>query len=174
MTTPSSGIPLALIAAVAENGAIGLRNRLPWHIASEYRYFQDTVAGHPAIMGRNTFAALGQPLARSANIVVTRARDLRASGVLIVHSLDEAIALGRQIAGRDKAGEIFICGGADIYRLTLPLAQRLYLTQIHLNPQADTFFPPFDQAGWRETRREFHKALPGEDGDYTLTILERK
>lgn len=168
-------ITVSAIVAVAENGVIGKNNGMPWHIKSEFQYFKKTTMGHPVISGRKSFEALGkEPLPGRANIIVTRDKDYSASGVTVVHTVEEAITLAKDIAEKDGVKEIFICGGAEIYRQSLHLTDKLYYTEIHLKPAGDIFFPAFDKNEWVETKREFHKALAGEDADYTITVLERK
>lgn len=167
-------IKVSLIAAVAENGVIGRNNELPWHIKSEFQYFKNTTVGHPIVMGRRSFESLGKPLPKRANIVVTRDRSFRAEGVIVAHSLEEGLGIARDIAAKDKVEEVFIGGGADIYRLSLPGADRLYLTEVHMKPEGDTLFPAFDRSEWQEVKREFHPKLAGETADYTITVLERK
>lgn len=170
----SGDIKIALIAAIADNGVIGRNTALPWHIKSEFQYFRNTTLGHPIVMGRKSFEALGKPLPKRANIIVTRDQAFSAPGTLVAHSLEDGIALGREIALKDGVGQVFIGGGADIYRSTLDIADRLYVTEVHMAPEGDTRFPPFDRSQWIETKREFHNAQPGEDADYTITVLERK
>ena len=162
-----------LIAAVAENNVIGDKGNMCWRIKSELQYFKKTTLGYPVIHGRKSFEALRAPLPNRANIVVTRDKNYTATGAEVVHSLDDAIARAKDIAARDGKDGIFIVGGAEIYRATLPLAERLYLTEVHIKPAGETHFPTFDRSQWRETMREFHKAQPGESADYTLTVLER-
>lgn len=165
---------LSLIAAVAENGVIGRDGDLPWRIKSELQYFKKTTLGKILIHGRRSFAALGKALPGRDNIVITRDKNYAAEGVFVVHSLDEALALAQKIATEKNIDEVFIAGGAEIYKETLPRADRLYLTDVHMTPEGDTFFPAFDRGEWLETTREFHKAATGEAADYTLTVLERK
>jgi dihydrofolate reductase len=167
-------VKVSLIAAVAENGVIGRDGQLPWHIKSEFQYFKNTTIGHPIVMGRRSFESLGKPLPKRANIVVTRDKNFRAEGALVLHTLEEGLAAARAIAEHEGVDEVFIGGGSDIYRLTLPEADRLYLTEVHLKPEGDTLFPAFDREEWREVKREFHKAKEGETADYTITVLERK
>lgn len=169
MTTPF----ISLIAAVARNGIIGSNKDLPWRIKSEMQYFKRTTIGKPIVMGRKSLESLGKPLPGRANIVITRNPDFYVEGCIIVPSLQAGLDAARDIALRDGIDEIFIGGGADIYRQTLPLAQKLYLTEVHLEPEGDTSFPDFDRSAWQETKREFHAALPGETADYTITVLER-
>lgn len=165
---------LSLIAAVAENGVIGRAGDLPWRIKSELQYFKKTTLGKILIHGRRSFDALGKPLPGRDNIVITRDKEYTAPDALIVHSIEEALVLARKISLEKNIDDIFIVGGAEIYKATLPKADRLYLTEIHLKPEGDTFFPDFNRDEWQESRREFHTALPGEAADYTITVLERK
>lgn len=167
-------IKVALIAAVAENGVIGRNGDLPWRIKSEMKYFKATTISCPVIHGRKSFESLGKPLPDRANIVITRDKNYAADGVIVVYSLDEALARAKTIAKETGVSIVFVCGGENVYRESLPLADRLYLTEVHLKPEGDTRFPGFDRNEWIETKREFHKALPGEDADYTITVLERK
>lgn len=162
------------IAAVAENGVIGQGNKLPWHIASEWQYFMNMTRHKPVIMGRKTFESLGKPLKDRANIIVTRDPGYQRPGIIVTTTLEKAIAIAATIAAETGQDEIMIGGGAEIYRLALPLSDRLYLTEIHLRPAGDTLFPAFDRSAWVETKREFHKAKKGESADYTITVLERK
>jgi len=172
MTAPDD-IHIYLIAAVAENNVIGANGDMCWKIKSELQYFKKTTVGYPVIHGRKSFESLGAPLPGRANIVITRDRNYAAEGIIVVHSLEDALALGKDIAAKDGKEAVFIAGGAEIYRATLPLAQRLYLTEVHMKPEGETRFPAFDRSAWRETKREFHTALPGESADYTITVLER-
>lgn len=164
---------LSLIAAIGKNGIIGRGNELPWRIKSEMQYFKRTTVGKPIVMGRKSFESLGKPLLDRTNIIVSRNADYQVEGCVTVASLDEGLATARRVAARDGVDEIFIGGGAEIYRQTLPLADRLYLTEVHLAPEGDTSFPAFDRSQWREIKREFHAAQPGESADYTITVLER-
>jgi dihydrofolate reductase len=167
-------IKVSLIAAVADNGVIGKNNELPWRIKSEFQYFKNTTVGHPIVMGRRSFESLGKPLPKRANIVVTRDKNFKAEGVIVAHSLEDGLRIAKDIAAKDNVDQVFIGGGADIYRLSLPGADRLYLTEVHLKPEGDTLFPTFDRTAWTEVKREFHPAKEGETADYTITVLERK
>lgn len=164
---------ISLIAAVGENGIIGKGNELPWRIKSEMQYFKRTTTGKPIVLGRKSFESLGKPLLDRTNIIISRNPDYHIDGCVTVTSLDEGLAAARDVAARDGVDEIFIGGGAEIYRQTLPVADRLYLTEVHLAPEGDTLFPAFDRTAWREIKREFHAAKEGESADYTITVLER-
>lgn len=165
---------ISLIAAVAENGIIGRDGALPWRIKSELQYFKDATIGKPVIHGRKSFESLGAPLPDRANIVITRDANYNDEGILVTDSLEKAFAMAQDIAQQTGQDEIMIAGGAEIYRISLPLADKLYLTEIHLSPEGDTKFPAFDRGDWMETKREFHAAQKGESADYTITVLERR
>lgn len=164
---------ISLIAAVAENGVIGSNGDIPWRIKSDFRYFKEMTTGKPVIMGRKTFEGLpGGPLKNRPNIVISRDPAYSPNGGTAARSFEEAIDLAR--ATNTGSDEIMIAGGAEIYRLALPMADRLYINKIHVRPEGDTFFPPFDRDDWIETRKEHHAAGPDETADYTITILVRK
>jgi len=166
---------IAMIAAAAENGVIGMANKLPWDIKSEWQYFKRTTKHKPVIEGRLTFESRGAvPFKDRPNIVITRNTDYKAEGVIVTQTLEKAIAIAHKIAVETNQDEIMIGGGAEIYRQALPLADRLYLTEIHLKPEGDTTFPAFDRNEWTETKSEFHPALPGETADYTIRVFDRK
>lgn len=136
-----------IIAAVADNGAIGKGNALLWHIADDMRYFRKTTSGHAVIMGRRTFESIGRPLPKRRNIVLSGTM-APAEDVLVAGSLDEAFALAE---GDDAC---FIIGGAEVYRQAMPLADKLYITEVHVTPtDADVFFPAVPSAIWKEDFR---------------------
>ena len=144
-----TGTPrIAIIAAVARNGVIGLRNRMPWHLPEDLKRFKRLTLGHAVIMGRRTFESIGKPLAGRNNIVVTRSHDWTGSGCRATHSIETALAAVQE---QEAA---FVIGGAEIYALALPLACRLYITEIERDFDGDAFFPEFDRSQWREVSRE--------------------
>ena len=138
---------LSMIVAAAQNRAIGKGNRLLWHISEDLKYFKQTTLGHAVIMGRRTFESIGKPLPDRRNIVISRTMP-PAAGVETAASLDDAIA---RCAGETEA---FVIGGGTVYREALPLVQRIYCTEVHADYEADTFFPPIDNAAWREVSRK--------------------
>ncbi|MCG9065883.1 dihydrofolate reductase [Laribacter hongkongensis] len=142
--------PLALIAACARNGVIGLDNRMPWHLPEDLAYFKRVTLGKPVVMGRKTFESIGRPLPGRLNIVVTRNPGWQAAGVQVAHSLDAALAL----AAAAVPEEIMLIGGAELYRQALPQADVLYLTEIDAEFAGDAFFPEVDLARWRIDREE--------------------
>lgn len=158
---------ISIIAALAENRVIGVRNTLPWRLPNDLRHFRHLTTGHAIVMGRKNHESIGKPLPERTNIVVTRNRDYRASGCLIAHSLNEALILAKDDP------EIFVIGGAEIYREALPRAGRLYLTQVHAEVHGDTFFPEIDRNDWKETARERHEADDKHAHAYSFVVLER-
>ncbi|MGE5467825.1 MAG: dihydrofolate reductase [Ignavibacteria bacterium] len=148
---------LTLIAAVARNGVIGQDNRLPWQLPEDMAHFKALTTGHAVIMGRKTWDSLPpkfRPLPQRTNIVVTRDPTFRAPGATVVHALPAAIAA----AGQDAA---FVIGGAEIYGLALPLADRIEFTEVELDCEGDAFFPAFDRGQWREVARERGQSANG-------------
>jgi len=154
---------ISIIAAMSSNRAIGLSDGLPWHLPADLKRFKQLTMGRPMIMGRKTFDTIGRPLPGRLTIVVTRRTDFAHPGVLVAHSIEDAL---------DQAGdveEIFIAGGGEIYRLTLDVADRIYLTVIHQEFEGDVFFPPFDESKWEVVEeQEFH---PDEQNPLRFTFL---
>jgi dihydrofolate reductase len=142
---------ISLIAAMAKNRAIGLGNGLPWHLPADLKWFKARTTGRTLIMGRKTFETLRGPLPWRTTIVVTRQPDYAPPGVLVTRSIDEALALA-------EGDEVFVAGGADIFRQTLDRADRLYLTRIERDYPGDTFFPEYDESSWHLVEREDHAA----------------
>jgi dihydrofolate reductase len=146
------------VVAVARNGVIGKDGALPWRYPEDMRHFKRVTLGHAVIMGRRTWESIGKPLVDRRNIVVSRAA---LPGVEVVPTLEQALALARTADDEPR-----VIGGAGLYAAALPLATRLYLTEVEREVEGDTFFPPFDRTAWRETERR-----PG-DG-VSFVILER-
>jgi dihydrofolate reductase len=158
---------VTLVAAVAENGVIGSGNRMPWHLPADLKRFKALTLGKPILMGRKTFEAIGKPLPGRRNFVLTRAGNLRVPGVEIVHGFDEALA-----ASAD-APELMVIGGAEVYRLAMPRAQRMHLTRVHAALVGDTRFPNCDWNEWRKVERSTHPADERNAYAMTFLVLER-
>ena len=139
---------LSLIAAVADNGVIGRGNRLPWHLPADLAHFKRLTLGKPILMGRRTWESLPGLLPHRTHVVISRNPDYRVEGGFVVGSLAEAI----ETFG--DAEELMVVGGGQLYAQALPLASRLYLTEVHCEPEGDAFFPPFDRSRWREVDRQ--------------------
>jgi len=159
---------LAVIAAVAANGVIGAGNRLPWRIAEDLRRFRALTMGHAVIMGRKTWESLPHALPGRQNIVVTRQQDYLAAGAEIAGSFDDALSLVR------LPEPAFCIGGGELYRVALPRATTLHLTEIARDFAGDAAFPPFPAPDWRQTAREAHRT-EGPDGfAYAYVTYERE
>jgi len=158
-----SGAPrVVLVAAVAANGVIGGKGKLPWHLPEDLRHFKALTLGHPVIMGRKTWESLGKPLPGRENIVVTRSPGYDAPGASVASSLGAALAL--------CAGEsvVYVIGGGELYAAALPVADGLALTEIQREFAGDARFPGFDRAAWRETRRQPRTGGDGLRFDFVL------
>lgn len=159
---------ISLIAAMAENRVIGANNALPWRLPADLKHFRRLTSGHHIIMGRRNYESIGKPLPDRTNIVVTRNTDYRAPGCLVRNSIEEALAAVR------NDSEVFIIGGAEIYRQVLDRADRLYLTLIHASIEGDTYFPEFNGHQWQEISRESHAADETNPHAYTFLTYARK
>ncbi|PJE79157.1 Dihydrofolate reductase type 3 [invertebrate metagenome] len=164
---------LAIIAAVAENNAIGINNKLPWYLPGDLRYFKAVTMGKPVIMGRKTFESLRKPLPGRTNIVITHNKAFTREGIQIVYSLPDAISLAEDIALINGNDEIIVMGGAEIYRQALPETRRLYLTRVNQSFKGDTFFPDIDDQQWEEVAKEDHEADDGQL-NYSYVVLDRR
>jgi dihydrofolate reductase len=162
-STGPTGYPrVYLVAAVAANGIIGAKGKLPWHIPEELKHFKRLTLGHPVIMGRRTWESLKGALPQRENIVVTRTPGYQAPGAAVANSLDAALAL---CAGEPVA---FVIGGTQLFEESLPLAAGMVLTEIQRDYQGDTWFPKWDRSQWRESQREAHTAPDGTRFDFVL------
>jgi dihydrofolate reductase len=141
---------ISLIVAVSRNGVIGRDNQLPWHLPEDLKYFKSVTMGKPILMGRKTYDSIGRPLPGRTNIVITRDPQLCAAGVEVADSLQGAMALAERACASAGAEEIMVIGGEQIYRMTLPVADRLYLTQVDAEVEGDAYFPEVDSTCWNQ------------------------
>ncbi len=163
---------ISLIVAIGKNNELGKGNTLLWHMPADMKFFRETTRGHAVVMGRKTFESLKGPLPNRKNIVITRDKNYKKEGTEVVHSLDEAIQIPRVPLGKDQ--EIFIIGGAEIYKQAIGIADRLYITHINAEDKdADTFFPEIIPVVWNEISREEHKKDSENPFDYTFSVYER-
>lgn len=165
--------PVALIAAVADNLCIGRNNKLPWQLPGDLKYFRQVTWGKPIIMGRKTWESLRGALPGRTNIVITRQANFVAAGARVVASLEAALELAQDIALIEACEEVIVMGGAEIYRQSLALADRLYLTQVHAAVEGDAFFPAYDLAAYRETGREDFAASGDNPYAFSFVRYER-
>ncbi len=164
---------IALIAALASNRCIGVDNKLPWYLPEDLKYFKAVTTGKPVIMGRTTFDSIGRPLPNRTNIVVTRNTAWSHPGVKVAHSLEAALKIAEAQAFLDGGDEVVVMGGAQIYAQALPLADRLYLTEVAKDVAGDAFFPAYDPAEWEELQRQAHHYEPSQT-DYSFVIYQRR
>jgi dihydrofolate reductase len=159
---------VSLIVAMAQNGVIGRDNGLPWRLPQDLKRFKAFTLGKPILMGRKTFESIGRPLPGRLNLVLTRDRSFGADGVTVVHSVEAALTH----AG--ASDELVAIGGAEIYRLVLPFARRIYLTHVHADVPGDTFFPDFDPSQWDDVECRMHPADDEHAYPLTFLTLERR
>ena len=160
---------LSAIAAMDEHQVIGDRNQLPWHLPADLRHFKALTTGNVILMGRKTHAAIGKPLPNRVNIIISRDSTYDAPGCLKSPTIDGALALAAA-----QGTPIFIIGGAEIYRQTLPLISRLYLTIIHHTFEGDAFFPALEENVWETIDTESHEKDAENPYDFTFMTLARK
>jgi dihydrofolate reductase len=155
-----SEVAIALIAAAARNGVIGIDNRLPWRLPEDLRCFKRLTMGKPVVMGRKTWESLGRPLPGRVNIVVSRNPNVRAVGAEVFSDLEAALRRAQALAADTGVPEVMVIGGETIYRQALPLAQRIYLTEVDLSPEGDAWFPPLAPEAWRQMRTDVLTEAP--------------
>lgn len=164
-----AGVPtISLIVAMARNRVIGASGRIPWHLPNELRLFKQLTMGHHLIMGRKTHDSIGRLLPGRNTVIVTRQPGYRVPGAVIAHSIDEAI----RACGDDP--QIFVIGGAELYRAALPAADRIYLTTVDAEPAGDTFMPPIDWDAWRESSVQDFPADERHAHAYRFAVYERR
>lgn len=158
---------ISLIAAMAKNRVIGVNNTLPWRLPEDLQHFKALTLGHHILMGRKTFESIGRPLPGRTTVIITRNAFAAPLGCVVADSIQSAIDA---CAGD---GEIFFVGGAQLYEQALPLADRLYLTEIQADFAGDAWFPEFDRSAWMEVRRN-HRHDEASGLDYDFVIYGRK
>ena len=158
---------VSIIVAVAQNGTIGDKNALLWHISEDLRFFKRTTSGHPVIMGRKTYDSLGRPLPNRTNVVISRTAQ-NIEGCTVVRSLEEAMALF------PAEEEIFIIGGAQIYALALEVADRIYITRVEHDYEGDTSFPEWNQSKWQLVSREAYPCGEKYPHPFAFELYQKK
>ena len=167
-------VRLVLVAAVAQNGVIGLNGGLPWRLSSDLKRFKALTWGKPLVMGRKTFELIGRALPGRETIVVTRDPAFASSGVFVARSVGAALDLAAERARAMGADEIIVAGGAEIYAQTIERASRLFITEVTLDAEGEARFPPIDPLQWREVRRETGERGPRDDADFAFVEYERR
>lgn len=163
---PFSPTTLSLIVAMDEGGLIGRGGQLPWRLPEDLKFFRRNTLGKTVLMGRKTFQSLGKPLDGRDNWVLTRDPAFRPAGVRVFADFEAALAA-------HGGGELMVIGGADLFRLALPRAHRLYLTRVHARLEGDTWFPPWNPGEWREVAREDRPADARHAWPYSFVTLDR-
>lgn len=159
---------VSAVVAIAEDNGIGKNNQLLWRLPADLKHFKEITTGHTVIMGRKTYESVGRPLPNRRNILITRKTDLEIPGVTVVNTLQQALDLC------SDEEEVFIVGGAEIYKMAMDATNRIYLTVVHGTFDADTFFPAIDRNVWKETAEEKHEADEKNPFAYTFSTLVRK
>lgn len=158
---------ISIVVAIAQNNAIGKNNQLLWHLPKDLKHFKDITSGHTVIMGRKTYESVGKPLPNRRNIIITR-QNIVIDGCEVVNSIEEALKL---CTGET---EVFIVGGAEIYKQAMALTDRIYLTIVHQEFDADTYFPEIKETIWKETERQDHESDEKHLFPYSFITLERR
>lgn len=161
---------ISLIVAASENNGIGKSNQLLWHLPNDLKYFKNTTWGMPVIMGRKTFESVNKPLPGRINIVITSQKDWHSDNVLAANDLESSI----RMAYETNCKEVFIIGGGEIYKQAFSKAEKIYLTRVHANLEADTFFPAIDESVWEQTGNLDFPADEKHAWPYTFQVWERR
>lgn len=165
--SPLGDLGVSIVVAISTNNAIGKNNQLLWHLPADLKHFKEITSGHPIIMGRKTYDLIGRPLPNRRNIVITRQSGLIIPNVEVVLSLEEAISICK------AENEVFVIGGAEIYKQALAFTNTIYLTTVHQNYDADVFFPELKENEWKEITKEYHPADEKNNVAYTFSTLKR-
>jgi dihydrofolate reductase len=165
---------VSLVVARGRNGVIGREGGLPWRLSSDLALFKASTLGKPVIMGRRTWDSLPRrPLPGRLNLVLSRDGAFEPQGAVACETFAEALEIAREQAAEDGVDEVCVIGGRALFDLALPKARRLYLTEVEAEPEGDVAFPAFDEAAWREVRREAHPAGERDDHPFVFRVLER-
>ena len=160
---------VSAIAAAAENRVIGSDGKIPWYLPADLKYFKRTTLNHHVIMGRKTFLSLGKPLVNRTNIILTRDPFFMVSNCLVAHSIEEALGM----AYDNGEEEAFIAGGAEIYQQSIPYWDRLYLTEVEIEPEGDAYFPKIDKENWKLVKSDPREPDEKNKIPYTFKLFER-
>ncbi|HEX8576003.1 MAG TPA: dihydrofolate reductase [Flavobacterium sp.] len=159
---------IVMIAAVAQNNALGKDNRLVWHLPDDFKRFKQLTSGHHIIMGRKTFESFPKPLPNRTHVIITSQKNYRQESCIIVHSIEEAL---KAVPHDD---DVYIIGGGQIYELGMAFADALEITRVHADFEADAFFPAIDTNKWQLVKEEFHPKDDRHDYDFTYQTFKKK
>jgi dihydrofolate reductase len=157
---------ISIVVAISENHVIGKDNKLLWYLPNDLKHFKDITTGHTVIMGRKTYESVGKPLPKRRNIIITR-QDITIEGCEVVNSIEAAVALCK------NEEEVFIVGGAEIYKQSMRLTNRIYLTIVHKEFDGDSFFPEINKSEWNEVHREDYQPDEKNSLPYSFITFER-
>ncbi len=158
---------IAIVVAASENNVIGKDNQLIWHLPADLRYFKNLTMGHPILMGRKTYESIGKPLPGRTTVIITRQHDLQMPGCIVTNSLDEAIAEAQKL---DQ--DVYIIGGAEIYRQAISKADTIYLTRLHHHFDGDAYFSELAEGDWETINTDKHE--PDEKNKYSYSFITMK
>ena len=158
---------VSIVVAMARNGAIGREGGLPWHLSSDLLHFKSITMGKPIVMGRLTHESIGRVLPGRENIILTRNKNYKADGCTVINDLSEVMSRSNEF------DEIIVIGGAQLYADAMPLATRLYITEVHAEVEGDVSFPEFDRKQWQESEREYFSADDKNEYDFSFVVLKR-
>ncbi len=164
---------IALIAAVAQNGIIGREGEMPWKLSGDLKNFKAITLGKPLVMGRRTYESIGHPLPGRFNIVLSKNEKFIAKGVTVSNEIKYALKIAKEEAFKLEVEEIMVIGGSKIYQETMPLAHRLYITEIHNSFDGDVTFPKINPFEWKELSRRHVSSENTETCDYSFVIFDR-
>jgi dihydrofolate reductase len=167
-----TSLRLSLLVAMAKNRVIGRDNKLPWHLPADLKHFKYLTMGQTIVMGRKTYESIGKPLPCRVNIIITRQAGYEVPGATVVSTIDDALLMCEKI--RSINGENFIIGGEELYRQTLKMCQRIYITEIQRDFEGDVYFPEVDPNEWEETQRHKHISENDTNLEYHFVVLDRK
>ena len=160
---------ISIISAVSDNNVIGKTNSLPWYLPADLKHFKDVTMGHIIIMGQKTHESIGRALPGRTNIVLTFDNDFKAEGCIITTSIEEAL----RVASAKNEDEVFIIGGASVYKQFMEIADKLYITRIHYKFDGDVYFPKIDEKKWKIVSIDKHKKDSKNAYDYTFKVYQK-
>ncbi|MBT5640052.1 MAG: dihydrofolate reductase [Rhodobiaceae bacterium] len=166
-------VDISIILARSSNNVIGHKNKLPWNIPGDLKYYKKVTMGKPIIMGRITHESIGKVLPGRLNIIVTKNHNYKKDDCIVVNTVDQALAVAKEFVKKNKLHEIFVIGGVQIYKSTMEDATKVYLTEVHKDYEGDKVIDSFDSNEWKEISRTYNAKSINEDSDYSFVILKR-
>jgi dihydrofolate reductase len=158
---------ISIVASIGKNNELGINNKLLWHLSDDLKNFKEITTGHTIVMGEKTYESIGKPLPNRRNIIITRIKDYEKAGCEVAHSPEDVLKL------TENDNEIFIIGGGQIYKLFLPIANKLYLTEVDTSLEADTFFPKFNQDDWNLVSSTHHPKDERNEYSFSFNVYEK-